>query len=69
MATEYVRVYKFARQNNYAGPRKVAWTKFAVSGDTDKTVGQITGMRYSHYHTSNDALCAGGSRWRTARSS
>ena len=54
MATQYKRIYKFTGQSNYSGPRSVKWSRFTVSGDTNRTVGQIVGMQYEHYHTSLD---------------
>ena len=58
MAEQYRRIYKYTGQGNYAGPRSVNWSRFSVSGDTGRTIGQIVSIVYEHYHT----YTAGGSR-------
>ena len=58
MAAEYTITYTFTGQDNTSGNRSVALSRFAASGDTDKTIAQITSIQYVHYHTS-----AGSMRW------
>ena len=53
MATLYTRVYTYTGQSSWtAGARRVSWSDFAVSGDTDREIGQLVSMRCEHYHAS-----------------
>lgn len=58
MATEYTITYTFTGQDNTSGNRSVPLSRFAASGDTNKTIAQITSIQYVHYHTS-----AGSMNW------
>ena len=53
MATLYTRVYTYTGQGSWSsGARNVKLSAFAVSGDTDKSIGQIVSIQYEHYHAS-----------------
>lgn len=52
MATEYTITYTYTGQENTSGTRSVAFSKFKASGDTGRTIGQITSIKYEHWHTS-----------------
>lgn len=56
MATEYTITYTFTGQNNTSGTRSVAFSRFVASGDTGRTIGQITSIQYVHYHSSTDSM-------------
>lgn len=58
MATEYSITYTFEGRSNVqtetgAGP-VVDKTSFVLSGDTNKQIGRITKIIYTHYHTSKN---------------
>lgn len=52
MATEYTITYTYKGQNNTSGNRSVAFNRFTASGDTDRKIGQITSIKYEHWHSS-----------------
>ena len=52
MATEYTITYTYKGQSNTSGKRSVAFNRFTASGDTGRTIGQITSIKYVHWHTS-----------------
>lgn len=53
MATLYTRVYTYTGQGSWSsGARNVKLSAFAVSGDTDKSIGRIVSIQYEHYHAS-----------------
>lgn len=52
MATEYTITYTYTGQSNTSGTRSVPISKFKKSGDTGRTIGQITSIKYEHWHTS-----------------
>ena len=56
MATEYTITYTYTGQGNTSGTRSVAFSKFKASGDTGRTIAQITSIQYVHYHTSTNAM-------------
>lgn len=56
MATEYTITYTYTGQSNTSGTRSVALSRFVASGDTTRTIGQITSIQYVHYHTSTDSM-------------
>ena len=56
MSTLYTRVYSYTGQGSWtAAARKVSFSDFAVSGDTDRSIGQIVSLRYEHYHASGSS--------------
>lgn len=56
MQTEYTITYTYTGQDNTSGNRSVAFNRFTASGDTDRTIGQITSLTYEHYHTSTSSM-------------
>lgn len=56
MATEYTITYTYTGQSNTSGTRSVAFSKFKASGDTTRTIGQITSIQYIHYHSSDTPM-------------
>lgn len=53
MAQQYAIVYTYTGLNKWeVGRRNVAFSKFSASGDTDRNIGQIISIRYTHYHSS-----------------
>lgn len=53
MATEYTRIYTYTGQSSWtAARRSVPLSKFALSGDTEHRIGQITSVSYKHLHAS-----------------
>ena len=63
MAQVYKRIYAYTGQASWTPfERSVPFSSFAVSGDTDKNIGQIVSIRYEHYHScgsSNDWTLTG----------
>lgn len=54
MATEYTRIYSYTGQTSWtSAERTVPFSKFAVSGDTEHTIGQITSVTYKHRHSAS----------------
>lgn len=53
MATLYTRVYTYVGQSKWtAAARSVSWSDFQVSGDADRSIGQVVSLRCEHYHAS-----------------
>lgn len=59
MATEYTITYTYKGQNNTSGNRSVAFNRFTASGDTDRKIGQITSIKYEHWHSSLGSMSWG----------
>ena len=59
MATEYTITYTYTGQNNTSGNRNVTFNRFVASGDTNRTIGQITSIKYEHWHSSLGSMSWG----------
>lgn len=56
MAEQYAIVYTYTGLNKWdVGRRSVAFNKFSASGDTDRNIGQIVSIRYTHWHSSTSS--------------
>ena len=56
MASEYKITYTYTGQPNTGGSRSVSFSSFKASGDTGRTIGQITSITYEHWHTSTKPM-------------
>lgn len=59
MATEYKITYTYTGQGNTSANRSVSFSRFKASGDVDRNIGQITSIKYEHYHSSTKSMTWG----------